>query len=401
MEQSNAQNRRGLVGRLLLLGMVAFLGLAVAESLFRYVVFPEYRALQQTVMTHHPVIGHFNRPDLEIRRYSPLNYDVINHTNSLGFRGLEEDMPKELAGVWILGDSNTFGAGVADDETYVDRQKTHGYWAANLSSEGLALEQQLLTLRHFRQLGYRPRAVLITLSLNSRIMDYGPYLDYFTKPLSGDGENAGGPGKTARATLLEQVDTLKELVPTDFMALRSRLIKSSAIYGWLKVGIMGVPALREWTKDVGLRADLDMQVKGSLDLRRPFDAGNPKLPLLRSTADFVGRFADYVREEVGVPFGVLVFPTYHQIYPEKFGAYLKREGITEEGLDPQNSRIAVLKALRERGIAALDVKSVFDYSGIGEVTFPDDAHPNAEALGALSKATAAFLGRELGVATDR
>ena len=252
-DSSSASRPHGAVGRLLWLGVAGFFAVAVLESLFRYVIFPEYRTLQQSIFTRHPVIGFYNRPNVVLRRYSPMNYDVINRTNSLGFRGPEKDMKAELSGLWVVGDSMTFGAGVEDDETYVAQLRNYGYWAANLSTEGLGLENQVLAVRYFHSLGYTPRAVIVALTLNNRIADFSPYQDYFTRPLlPADSQAVSTTDKTAVAVLIDRVESLKELVPTTFLGLRSRLIKSSAIYGWLKVGIMGVPFLRKWRSPIPL-----------------------------------------------------------------------------------------------------------------------------------------------------
>ena len=96
------------------------------EVCFRLIIFPEYKALQEDTFQRHPVLGHFNRPNLALRRLKPGNYDTVVHTNAMGLRGTETDLKKELSGIWIGGDSNTFAAGVEDTETYVHRLREAG-----------------------------------------------------------------------------------------------------------------------------------------------------------------------------------------------------------------------------------------------------------------------------------
>ena len=140
--------------------------IALVEVLFRTVVFPEWKALSFVQFVKHPVYGTFQKSNLRVRRYNPFNYDVVNTTNSLGFRDREEGFTEDLAGVWLAGASNSYGGFVEDDETLAARLQALGYKVANLSSEGHSWGQQARVIRHLASQGYHPQAVIVEMTLN-------------------------------------------------------------------------------------------------------------------------------------------------------------------------------------------------------------------------------------------
>jgi len=99
-----------MAGRILKIFVWAALIFGGLELAARQFLFPEYTAMLPDMYAEHPVLGHYNKPNLSVRRFNPMNYDVVNHTNALGMRGLEKNREKELVGIWIAGGSNTFGA---------------------------------------------------------------------------------------------------------------------------------------------------------------------------------------------------------------------------------------------------------------------------------------------------
>ena len=56
---------------------------ALAEITFRILIFPDWRSVGQATFLFHPIYGTFQKPNLDVRRYNPPNYDVRNRTNSL------------------------------------------------------------------------------------------------------------------------------------------------------------------------------------------------------------------------------------------------------------------------------------------------------------------------------
>lgn len=391
-----------MVGRLISRGLWAIFVLASLEMLMRHVVYPDYRALSNHVFERHPVLGYFNRHDLAIRRLSPNNYDVVNHTNSLGLRGFEKNRERELADIWVGGDSNTFAPGVPTDRTYAHQLRNHGYWAANMASEGHHMANQVLVSRYLAQLGYRPRAIVLGLSMNLALTNYDAYGEFFTRPLSGAEDDKpqppAGSGVTALARLWANLLSLRTIVPTSLTDIRSRLIVSSATYGWLKEGVTSLPLLRKWTLALGLRQDIALVYTNPLALLRPYREGNPAIDRLRSTADYVARFRKLAHDMFDVPFGVVLFPNYHQMYPETFARYVHHHGLEGEDLDPLRPLDELTAALRARGIPVLDLLPTLKASGVEPLTFPDDGHLNAEAHGVAAAAIAAWLDGPLGIA---
>ena len=351
----------------------------------------------------HPLFGHYNKPGLDVRRFSPMNYDVINHTNRLGQRGLDRDMERELKGVWVAGGSNTFGGYVGDDEVYTRRLRGFGFWAANLASEGHDMAMQTLVIRDLAARGYRPRAVILALTFFNALQDYDDRLGYLTRPL--DEEAATDETRRteypAASRLASAVTGLWSLVPTSFMALRARFIKNSAVYGWLKVGVMGIPALRESTLRLGLRADVDLVHKNGLDLLRPLVPKNPATRLIASTAGYIAAVQNIVRESLGVPFGVVLLPNHHQIYPNRFERFVRHFGLQGQDLDPVPPIDALAATLRARGIPVLDTLPALRLANTQLLVFPDDAHLNAEGHAIVARIVAKWLANDLDVTPER
>ncbi len=395
----DTETRRLTIRRLLAFFLWGLFIVALGEMAFRLVVFPDYRSLLQDIYQPHPLIGHYNKPNLAVRRFNPMNYDVINHTNSLGFRGREEDLEGEIAGVWVAGSSNTFGGSVKDGEVFAARLAAHRYQAANLASEGHNMPDQALVLRYLAAQGYRPRAVVLALPIFHAIQDYDHRRTALTRPLGALApvqETASGPA-TAHHRLLTAAAGLWEAVPGSFMSLRARLIRNSAIYGWLKVGIMGVPVLRELTLRLGLRADLDLVYKQSLDLLLPQAPDNPTRWLIRSTAEYARAIGVMVRDTFAVPFGIVLLPAPHHIYPERFERYVRHFGLENQDLDPVRPLAALAERLKTLGVPVLNTLPALRAANDRPLVFPDDGHLNATAHAIVASRIATWLAQDLRV----
>lgn len=379
--------------------------IGLAELSARLFLFPQFTAMLPDMYGRHPLLGHYNKADLEVRRYNPMNYDVINHTNALGMRGLEKDRERELAGVWVAGGSNTFGGYVEDGEVFSAALRKYGIWAANLASEGHTIERQAVVIRALAKEGYRPKAVVLTLSMYFSIADYSFAAGILDRPLDALLDNlrkAPPRAPTARENLSAAVGGFGAALPANLKAMRARLLKSSALYGWLKVGIMGIPALRGWTLRNGLRSDVDLVRNYDLDLLRPLGPGNPALGMIRSTADLVADIGKMVGKTFGVPFGVVILPANHQLHSANFARFVDHYGLSGEDLDPLRPLAALENALRERNVPALDTLPALRESGVSRLTFPDDGHLTAAAHAIVAKALADWLKREIlpGAAPD-
>ena len=357
------------------------------EAFFRLIIFPEYKALQEDTFQRHPVLGHFNRPNLELRRLKPGNYDTVVHTNAMGLRGTETDLKKELSGIWIGGDSNTFAAGVEDTETYVHRLREAGYQTANIASEGHNLSSQALLLRYLAAEGYTPRAVVIGVSLYQGAVDLTEAQYTLAGSLDAATKNTGSD---AKSTLLSGLRRFGQALPTSLRDVRAVLITNSATYGWLRLGMLNVPAIYNWMKDSGLRSDLNDVVSTDLDFLRPLDEANPATVRISSTADFAKQLGNWVKMTWDVPFGIILFPAYHQMYPERFR-------LKDSSLDPMRPLTALTAALKRNGVAVLDLLPALKASQIGSLVFPDDAHLNATSHDHVAKVVAHWLETELSI----
>ncbi|HEX9702391.1 MAG TPA: hypothetical protein VGA19_06025 [Rhodospirillales bacterium] len=385
-------------GRIFLASLWALLALAALEFLMRVAIFPEYTAMFPELYERHPVFVHVNKPNLNVRRFKAGNYDVVIHTNSMGFRGLERNRAAELKGVWVAGGSNTFGGYVGDDQVFAARLAAHGYPAANLASEGHNIAEQARIIRHLGDLGYRPRAVVMAITLFNAIQDYGDDWDALTKPLDVPVEAPKAVHDRPRDRLVAAAEGVRTSVPTSLRDLRSRLAKSSALYGWLKDGIIGIPALRDWTLKLGLRDDLDFRFPGRLgvDVLRPLTKGNRAMTLIDSTAELTAAVGAMVERRFGVPFGVVLLPSHHQIHPASFQRYLKHMGLAGQDLDALRALDALAGALRARGVATLDTLPALRAAKVKRLTFPDDGHLVAAGHAIVAEALARWLDTGMG-----
>jgi hypothetical protein len=379
-----------MAGRVLKLGLCIALIACVLELMARLIIFPQYTAMLPDMYWKHPVLGHYNRPNLVVRRFNPLNYDVINRTNSFGMRGAENNRMRELAGVWIAGGSNTYGGYVEDDEVFSAVLRKYGIWAANIASEGHSVPSQAATIQLLAKENNQPTAVILVLSMYFAIADYSVDLQKLEYMSVGNFKIATDP-PTARTKLLNTVTEFAGAFPASFHSVRVRLLHSSALYGWFKVGIMGVPALREWTLRRGLRADLDVVRNYDTNLLKPLSDDNPASTLIGSTADYVLAMKKMVERKLGVPFGVVILPSHHQLHPAAFQRFVSHYGLSGQDLDPLRPLTALHRALEDRQVRTLDTFPALHASGIPRLTFPDDGHLTAKAHAIVAKRLAQWI----------
>ncbi|MDJ0927437.1 MAG: SGNH/GDSL hydrolase family protein [Gammaproteobacteria bacterium] len=95
------------------------------------------------------LLGWRLRPDVEVRSTKVGAYDVVVRANEQGLRGSRTfDVPKPdgIARIGVFGDSQSFGEGVNDDETYSAylEQSLSGAEVLNFGVHGFGTDQMLL-----------------------------------------------------------------------------------------------------------------------------------------------------------------------------------------------------------------------------------------------------------------
>ena len=133
---------------------------------------PQTATVLGTYYRHDPVLGWRGKPNVACR-FATTNFDVVIEHGSDGFRRTQDD-PKPggteqpSATVWVLGDSFTWGWGVAQGATYVDRlnQQRPGVRFRNLGQSGYSAVQEYLLLKEMLEKGDRPDAVAVMFCIN-------------------------------------------------------------------------------------------------------------------------------------------------------------------------------------------------------------------------------------------
>ncbi|MCP5367802.1 MAG: hypothetical protein H6907_02270 [Hyphomicrobiales bacterium] len=381
----------------MLLGLAVLFTVAAVEVLFRLAVFPDWRSLAPKVTVRHPVYGHYSAPNLAVRRFSPPDYDVVNHTNSLGFRDREAGIDEDLAGIWVLGDSNAFGGGLQDDEIFAAVLQFMGRKVANMASEGPDMTRMARVAKDMARRGHRPRAILYVGSLNAFIRDMRDSLAHFDDPLPA----AEAPARTAvmgpAATWLAALRAaFLQHDAVTLLGLKTRLIRNSAAYGWVKVAANGVPALRRMFLRLGWRADRDLVPSGFTPLLAR-DLGERARVRIDSTADFAARLAEWTRARFGVPFAMVLLPTQHDLYPARFARFLAAAGLDPAAYRADLARTRLAAALAARGVPMLDLYNALEAHAGESLTFLDDAHFNRRGNRIIAEAIDRWLSHDLGL----
>lgn len=365
---------------------------ASLELIFRIAVFPDWRIVSRVPFEFHPIYGTFQKPNLEVRRYNPPNYDVINRTNSRGFRDREQGFDSDLNALWISGLSNSYGGFLEDGQIYARvLEDRYGYRNALLASEGHTLPNQVAVMRDLHRQGYRPKLVILELTMNNVLRSYRDGIDALKSTFAAPTQK--GPA-TAQPHALESLGEnawriWTRLLSIDFIGLKARLINNSAVYAWLKVGVNSIPFLRKYTLEIGLRADpaLAENIPISMLDRTRGDADEPQVDEL---ADYLVLIRNWVKTTLDADFGAIVIPSKHHLNPDWFARFAASRHRDPATLDPARPYRLLLRALEDRNVATLSMAKPL-LASKPFLNFEDDGHLNAAGHAIVASAVADWI----------
>jgi len=361
---------------LITLGFLGLLSFGVLELAARTVFFPEWVGLSPRTIGANPYFGTFTLPDLNIRRFSPANYDVVNTTNRFGFRDRREGFEADLNGVWVFGDSNTFGMGLDDGDIYTAFMDKAGLPTANLAGLGLNLQQDMRIFAKLIAMGYRPKAVLMAMTMNFSPMPKGPETTEVVKvetPLPTEQLNR----KLSNVTRTEVFS---------FLSIKSILLRNVALYGWVKTRLVSIPRFRDRLHAMGLVQDVDMLSRGPAwmtDISRRAEVEAAAETLVDQIAT--------MRVKVGEAFAVLLLPNHHHLYPVRFNKYLTQFGLSTDTQDAAQPYAVLKAALGARQIAIVEVLDDLRAAEDPQLIFFNDAHFNDKGHRVIAKAVSRWV----------
>ncbi len=168
-DKPGAPRRRGAARLLVVVGatLAALVGCELLLALLGGEIYPPPLFPGDLVAvvdaTTDPRIG-WKLPPSSVSEETTADYSVVYRANRQGFRS-----PHDFDATWpgprlaFLGDSYTFGSGVAEGETFVDRlaSRLSGVRCDNYGIGGFGIDQMWMTLRH-EALPRRPQGVVLS-----------------------------------------------------------------------------------------------------------------------------------------------------------------------------------------------------------------------------------------------
>jgi lysophospholipase L1-like esterase len=86
-----------------------------------------------------------------------------------------------------------------------------------------------------------------------------------------------------------------------------------------------------------------------------------------------------MKKELGpIPFGVILLPNLHHLYPVRFQKYLTHKGMSLENRDASQPYETIRSTLKERQIIIVEVLDGLRETGDPQLMFYNDAHFNAK-----------------------
>jgi lysophospholipase L1-like esterase len=340
------------------------------ELATRTLFFSAWTALSPEFVGVNPTFGVYTLPDLRLRNLSPGNFDVTVTTNHWGFRDPDQGFERRLAGLWVAGDSNTFGEGLDDSDIYTERLNAEGLAVANLGAMGGGFERDFRVMRRMAAAGFRPKAVLQVITLNDTIANLGPELGRL-------GDQAVPLAATPMpwAALTAKAATLARPQILTLPAIKSMLLRHVALYGWFKTAMTASTRGHALFLASGLIRDVDLVPAGPawlMERRRAAEVAAQAA----SMAEYLAAIRDWARDRFDAPYAVALLPAHHDLYPARFAKFARHAGLDAADYDTAQARHLLAAALTARGITVIDCTAALAAADDPALIFPNDGHFN-------------------------
>ena len=338
------------------IGTILLLAIGEAATRIFYPRWAEYYSGHFMQLEKRP--GHRNfwigKPGFD--GYFAQNNGDFRHAIRINAAGLRNDEPASAANdrVWMLGDSMTFGWGVERAETFTAKtQLLSGFKTYNVAGPGNDVcAYQALADRMSD--AARPRAVVVGLIVENDVQVY----DCREQARQHAANNNASDESSVRS----------------LAAIKYALTGYSALYNVVATSIKRVPWLLEGLTGLGL-------VSRQHQTRNVFDASELSARS-RTTAGEVARLREFLPRDT--QFAVVVVPARFELRDE-------------HGLF-KSARLGVIRALREKGVAVIDLYDRFRKAGFAQTHFVHDGHWSAKGHLVAARAISDWLKTNIGPA---
>lgn len=324
---------------LLVLAVSTVLGITVLEFAVR-ALFPWYDPARQVCFYVDPDGVNLGRPHDVIRQRTPKgDYDLFSRFNQYGFRDAKDFALSGRDDIFVLGDSFSFGWGVADGQRYSDRlEALLGRKVYNISIPGDLLGYQKL-LQYARSRGARVSALVLGLCVENDLRDYS---------IAGQ----------------EQSPVPKKSFSPAKTNWRGFLKSHSAVYLAFSYELQKIPFLRRYLEKSGLARDLEGRVnKNVLDEKVLASSLEEIMKILRSVDSSV----------------VLIIPS-------------RMLWTGEHHLEELAVHQRLIELLRGAGAEVVDMRPLMEKGGSPlDYYFKTDPHWNKEGHDLAAQALAAYF----------
>jgi lysophospholipase L1-like esterase len=369
--------------------------LALGEGVLR--LFPEILSpdVQQVVRVSpsdygvtHPYIGYLHTPN-KVFRISGIDFSAVHHVDAYGFRN-PWPWPAQ-ADVVVVGDSLTFGHGVANDQAWpsiLDRALSP-IRVINLGLEGAGPQQYLRVYETFG-VNLQPKVLIVGFFVRNDFWDEGMFDRWLRSGAGGNymvWRDFGRP-KEVGYSLQAPITTLAATLNWNLQLLARR----SHLYNFMLHVATGA---KQWRRSEVNVVQLSTGARLRLfpeDFKRKTTGAQRGRPEFQRVLEALQRLQSIAREHVTHPLVVLQ-PSKEEIH------------LPLQGWEVPDVAAPLKEELDRLGISYLDLREVFhDRAVKGEKLFFEvDGHPNATGYALIAevilshlKESAARYGLKLG-----